>query len=617
VIAAIFLLGAALFGAGLMERALGSRLGRVEQFFFGLVIGWAVVTAITFWVARVAGHLAQGPLLIIMAATWLVSIYLWLPALRSLRRGAFSSIKDIRISAHSHLIGLLCLLAPFYFVLFRTHMLQRGSDGGLYSGGSSTLYDLGFHTAVTTSFLYGENFPPVYTAMPPAPLLYPFLPDFQTATLVSLGLSLQTALVWTGVLLALALTGIFYFFALSLLRLSPATGGFPALHGRVRWTAALASILFVLNGGFGFVYFLRDWWASCKGPAGFWSPLQVNYANMADHGIVWTNIVTDTLLAQRTSLFGLSLALIILTLFALAWRDLEGSESKWSGWRLLLVTGLIAGLLPGFHPHSLAAVGIVSGFLFVLRPRRVWLVFWIATVILAAPYLAALAHHVGASGFLRFQPGWRGQGEPSWVIFWIRNVGLPTLLIIPAWFMAGSTLRRFYLAFTGLLVISLLIVFSPNDYDNLKLIYYWYAATVVLVANWLVRLTSTNRVLAILATILIFASIFSGGLAVLYELQGRKLMFDRHEVAAAEFLRAQTAPRSLFLTAPSLHQPVLSLAGRAILRGPTAWLWSHGYPFAEREADVHAIYAGRDDAVELLRYYRVITFTSARASART
>jgi hypothetical protein len=54
-----------------------------------------------------------------------------------------------------------------------------------------------------------------------------------------------------------------------------------------------------------------------------------------------------------------------------------------------------------------------------------------------------------------------------------------------------------------------------------------------------------------------------------------------------------------------LHQPVLSLAGRAVVRGPTAWLWSHGYPFAEREADVRAIYAGREDANELLRYYSV------------
>jgi hypothetical protein len=82
-------------------------------------------------------------------------------------------------------------------------------------------------------------------------------------------------------------------------------------------------------------------------------------------------------------------------------------------------------------------------------------------------------------------------------------------------------------------------------------------------------------------------------------------MFGAAERNAAEFVKANTPPHSLFLTAPSLHQPILSLAGRRVVRGPTAWLWSHGYRFAAREADVRAIYAGRDDALDLLRYYRV------------
>jgi hypothetical protein len=86
-------------------------------------------------------------------------------------------------------------------------------------------------------------------------------------------------------------------------------------------------------------------------------------------------------------------------------------------------------------------------------------------------------------------------------------------------------------------------------------------------------------------------------------MRSNRLMFSHDEVAAAAFVKDNTDPRSLFLTAPNLHQPILSLAGRKVVRGPTAWLWSHGYPFAEREADVRAIYAGRDDALDLLRYY--------------
>jgi hypothetical protein len=41
------------------------------------------------------------------------------------------------------------------------------------------------------------------------------------------------------------------------------------------------------------------------------------------------------------------------------------------------------------------------------------------------------------------------------------------------------------------------------------------------------------------------------------------------------------------------------------VRGPTDWLWGHGYEFREREADVRRIYAGAPDALELLGYYGV------------
>lgn len=596
-IAAIFLLGAMLFGVALVRRAFGTHLNHAEQALWGLVAGWTLTTAATYGLARLLGHLSLTVVLAILVATWLAAVFLWRPTLRIL----VSSRSRPRLwrQDYAPLLALLCLFAPLYFTLFRTHMLQPGADGGLYSGGKSALYDMAFHAAITNSFLFGANFPPIYTPMPPTPLLYPFLPDFQTALLVTLGLDLHTALVSTAVPLALALTGLFYFFALRLLALSTALA-----EARSRIAAAFATVLFLLNGGLGFVYFFRDWLGSGKNFWAFVSALQTNYANLAEKGILWTNIIADGLLPQRTSLFGIPLALMIFTLIAISWREGSSPTPKSNSWRLLLGAGLLAGLLPAFHPHSYAAVGLVSGILFLMRPRRVWLAFWLPAVLLALPQLALLASHVAGSGFAHFQIGWRGNHEPSWLLFWLRNVGLPTLLIIPAWFHAPRPLRLFYLAFLALLAFSLLLIFSPNDYDNLKLMYYWSAATCVLVSGWLVGLASRRRWLLPVG-LAGLVSIASGVLALAYELQNRSLMFGRDEVAAAAFVRGNTAGRSLFLTAPSLHQPILSLAGRPIVRGATAWLWSHGYPFAEREADVRAIYSGRDDARELLRYYGV------------
>ena len=76
-------------------------------------------------------------------------------------------------------------------------------------------------------------------------------------------------------------------------------------------------------------------------------------------------------------------------------------------------------------------------------------------------------------------------------------------------------------------------------------------------------------------------------------------------MAAVRFVREQTPPQALFLTGPTIHQPILSLAGRPIVRGDAAWLWSHGYDFAEREADVRSIYAGTAEARSLIAYYGI------------
>jgi hypothetical protein len=597
----IFLVGAALCGMGLVRRILASSVNQVEQALWGLVTGWSVAAIVGYGFALLFGGLNRQAVLLVMLFVWLCAILSWLPLFKHVIRGNWKLTRITWQRSFWPLAILLCLSAPIFLYLFNTHMLRVGPDGAIYSGGESSYYDMAYHAAITTSFVHGANFPPVYTPMPPAPLLYPFLPDFLTALLTVMGMSLHPALVATAVPLVLAVTGIFYFFALRLVTL---VGNLS--EARAIRAALIATLLFLLNGGIGFVYFFQDWRTSGNSLWQFLATLKPNYSHLPAKALVWPNVVTDMLLPQRTSIFGLSLGFIILTCFAIAWAQREATDGqpKWKGCRALLLAGVLTGLLPLFHPHTYLAVGLISGILFLLRPQRVWLVFWLPAIVLAAPRFIELSGQLATTGFFRFQPGWRGQDGSSWIIFWFRNVGLPGLLIIPAWLSSSRSLRLFYIPFLVLLALALLVVVSPNDYDNLKLMTYWQAASAVLIASWLCRIA--ERPLGRICSMAMIAlSVFSGALAILAESHSSKVMFAPDEVAVADFVKANTAPHSLFLTAPSLHQPILSLAGRAVVRGPTAWLWSHGYPFAEREADVRAIYAGRDDAVELLRYYRI------------
>lgn len=596
-IGVIFLIGATLLGIGLVRRCLGPVLSAAEQVFWGVPIGWAGTTTIAYLAARMAGALSFRTALLVALFVWATAVVSWLPELRRLVRREERSVRVAWQKSWTPLVVLLVVFAPIVLHLFGTHMLPM-RDGNIYSGGESTSYDMAFHAAITNAFVHGANFPPVYTPMPPAPLHYPFLPDFLSALMVVLGMDLHPALVGTAFPLCLALLGVFYFFALRLLKLAE----LEFFESRDTWTAAIATLLFLLNGGLGFLLFIQDWRTAGTGLWQFLSTLNINYTHIGEKGLVWPNVITDMLLPQRTSIFGLSLGFIVLSCFAISWA--KAKDGRWSGWEVLLGAGVVTALLPWFHVHSYGAVGLISGFLFLLRPRRVWLVFWFPAVILALPHFLDLGSQVAATGFMRFQPGWRGQGEKSWLLFWFRNVGLPALLIIAAALTAPRPLRLFYLSFIALLALALLVIFSPNDYDNLKLMTYWHAGTCVVIAGWLMYLAKTRIGLG-LSIVLVLVSVSSGLLALIYEWRASKLLFGRDEVAAAEFVKAETSPHSLVLTAPSLHQPILSLAGRAVVRGPTAWLWSHGYPFAEREADVRAIYAGRDDALDLLRYYRI------------
>jgi hypothetical protein len=602
-IGTIFLLGAALLGIGLV-RAVGPLrilLNHAEQVMWGLVTGWMLSTVGAYLISHVLGSLSFRPIVLFGVVIWLAVALLWF---EPLRRAVGKGIRGRTIwrAEYGGLLIVLLLFAPFYLRLFATHMMQPGKDG-IYSGGS-TWYDLGFHLALINSFLYGDNFPPVYTPFSPAQLFYPFLPDFQIAALGALGMSLRSALLITSILLALAITGLLYSFArrlvTSLDNVSPRS-----MSATPFLSAALATIIFLLNGGLGFVYFFSDWRNSGKSLAEFWSTIGVNYANLGSRNIQWVNFIADSMLPQRGTLFGFSAALIVFTLFAFVWQAGSNGQAK-SHFQiqLLIFAGVLTGLLPLFHAHTYLGIGVVSIFLFLLRPRRQWIAFWMPAVLLAIPYFLGIVGHVSTNSFVRFSPGWRGQSESLWLWFWFRNLGLPSLLIFPAWFAAPSTWRRFYLAFAGLFVLSLLVMFSPNDFDNIKLMYLWYVPTSVFIASWLVRLAAFKHQ-RLLASAFALLCIASGLLALHYEDVHHNLLFTQDEIDAAVVARERTPPHALFLTAPALPQPILSLAGRAVLRADTAWLWSHGYEFAQREADVKSIYAGSAEARDLIDYYGI------------
>jgi len=537
---------------------------------------------------------------------------------------------------------LVCALVVFWLVFARA-MYERG--GAIYTGVDNNLGDLPFHVAIISGFVHGENFPPVHPEYAGARLTYPFTVDFVAAMLVRAGASIQSALFWENLLLALALVVLLYRLAYRL------TGD--------RLAAGLTCVLTLLSGGLGWGRFLREATNSSLGVWEFLWRLPHDYTITHDGAFRWGNAVTTLLVPQRGLLMGLPLALIVITQWWLATggegetvrRGDAGTEEggekgkgrKGKGkkrkadesapppqfsplgflpgaFRLsgaearMLGAGVVAGLLPLVHAHSFVVLMLVAGCLaLLLRGWRGWFIFFGAAFLIAAPQMFWATRESAArpASFFEFMFGWdRGTQNPLW--FWFKNTGpfIPLLVAALAWRgdrpLVPRRLLVFYLPFTLLFVICNVAKISPWVWDNIKVLFYWYVASVPLVALLLARLWRMNWPARVGAAALVFVLTFAGALDVwrVVSRASEQREFDAGGVAFAELVRRETAPRSLVLHAPTYNHPVY-LSGRQSLMGYGGHLWSQGIDYAPREAEIRRIYAGSLDAPQLLARHNV------------
>ncbi|HEX8423005.1 MAG TPA: hypothetical protein VF634_06320 [Pyrinomonadaceae bacterium] len=543
---------------------------------------------------------------------------------------------------------LFVVAALVFWWVFGRAMFVRG--GEIFTGVDNNLGDLPFHLSIITGFVYGENFPPVHPEYAGARLTYPFAVDFLAAMFVRAGATLEGALFWESFALVLSLVGLLYRFALKLTRGD-------------RVAALITPALAFLSGGFGWWMLVREWRGGQLGLFELLGRLPHDYTITTDGVFRWGNAITTLLVPQRGLLLGLPLALVILTQWWLATggEEEEGGKARGEGgreeeetqgkrkvkagkkakhvsskqaeppplpalnlfslpftlstdMRRMIGAGVVAGLLPLVHAHSFVVLMLMGGCLALLFPRwRLWIIFFAVTLIIASPQMwwATRESAAQAGSFFGWQFGWdRGEQNALW--FWLNNTGLFIPLLVAAVLWRGRApvvskrLLLFYLPFTLLFVISNAGKISPWVWDNIKVLYYWYLASVPLVALLVARLWRLHAATRVAAIVLLLALTLSGGLDVwrVVSEASQQREFDRAGVAFAEIIKSQTAPRSLILHAPTYNHPVY-LTGRRALMGYTGHLWSQGIDFKAREAELKRMFAGAPDAESLMAKYGV------------
>ena len=250
--ALLFLIGSAFIGIKIVNLTLGNLLNKIEQCLFGIVVGWMASTVCAYGISYIIGRVSFGAMLALNLFQILTAIIVWMAKIKQIK---IEYWKDLVKFDYLIPLALLLIFAPLFYYFFSIRMFYPEADG-LYSGGNSW-NDMSLHLAISSAFVHGENFPPIFSVYAGEPLRYPFMPDFQTAILRVFGLSPYAALMLTAVPLALTITGIFYCLAVRIVK--------------SRTASVLATILFLFNGGLGFIYFLEDWRKSGKRFGEFWA----------------------------------------------------------------------------------------------------------------------------------------------------------------------------------------------------------------------------------------------------------------------------------------------------------------------------------------------------------
>lgn len=544
-------------------------------------------------------------------------------AVRSLRRAILHPTRRTLLY-----FGFYALVALLLWAVFDRAMIEL--PDGIYTGVRNNYGDLPFHLSIITRFTEGANFPPEDPTWAGARFTYPFIADFVAACFVRAGATLRQAMLLENFLLALSFVGLLHRFTLKLTK---------------DWIAGLiAPTLVLFSGGLGWWRFFTDSNWSEQGIANVLLNLQQQYT-INEHGYRWGNSLTTLLVPQRGILLGFALALVV---FIAWWSSLEngeeGNRQKVKGKkrakasaapgpnfpfsfflppsvRRMVIAGAIAGLLPLVHAHSFVVVMMVGAGVALLLARKqwkAWATFFTVAVVIAVPQMWWATHgsSVEAESFFGWSFGW-DKGKENVVWFWFKNTGLLIPLLVAAFlwrrqrrdgekYLVSARLLLFYLPFTLCFVIPNLIKLAPWAWDNIKVIFYWFIASIPIVALLLARLLRGRLMFRAAGVALLLTLTLAGMLDVLGVVTRAVefRIFDADGVKFAELVKEETPPRATVLHAPTFDTPIY-LTGRRTVMGYPGHIGSHGIKYEDRQREIEQIYTGAPDADALMKKYGI------------
>lgn len=481
-----------------------------------------------------------------------------------------------------------CLLPVVLITLYLLHTHVLHLVDGAYHTGQSCYGDMPMHLGFIKYIAQSGEFLPRY------PLLggthrfgYPFLCETVSSVFVVLGADLRTAYLLPMLPAFLSVYGMFWQLAR---RVTDSVG-----------KACLAFYLFFMGSGLGFAYFL----GSADSFAGIFTGFYTTPTNFVEKNIEWVNPIVDLLIPQRATLFGWC---VLLPAVYLLWRFCyEGERASGRGWPRWCCPCRCC--TPTVRWRSCCSASSAASTRWRrARGERRCCPGWGWQAVCGAAWLCqmlptVLAQSLDGQHMLRLHFNWiNGQDDgtlrDNYFWFYIKNIGLVYLLLIPAFLRARPKQRWLYGGGLAILALAEFVVFQPNNYDNNKLLYVWHILGCILAAQLLVDIFAEVRALpwrALGLAACCFAGMFGSVLTVGREALSDYRQWSADDMALADHIDENAGSDALFLTSDSHLTPVFALAGRRILCGSGSYVYYHGMDYSAEYNAMRALYETPDE----------------------
>ncbi len=221
-----------------------------------------------------------------------------------------------------------------------------------------------------------------------------------------------------------------------------------------------------------------------------------------------------------------------------------------------------------------------------------WGVYLLVVLATALPQLLLWTFgQVARGGFLRGHFNW-GNLYDNYLWFYIKNIGAPLLLIVPAICKGDKTRVQFTLPAGVIWFVAELIMFTPNTYDNNKLLYVAYMLLCIAAADYGIDLYRRykNAVANVAAAGFVTLCTLSAALTLGRELVSDYVLYSADHMALVQYVEQNTDVQDVFLTDTRHNNEIASLTGRSIVCGSDSFLYYHGIDTTRRKADVVQMY---------------------------